>query len=98
MQNIEEQILAKIRKAKRGTLFFCESFTAFGTAKTVNKALERLYNGILNQSNFARITGVNTSLMRHYLCGVRNPSKKKLAIIEKNLRTFAAELSTIRIS
>jgi predicted transcriptional regulator of viral defense system len=44
MQNIEEKIFVKIKKAKRGTLFFCENFTAFGTAKAVNKALERLVN------------------------------------------------------
>jgi hypothetical protein len=60
-------------------------------------ALLNLYDGILNQSNFARIAGVNTSLMRHYVCGVRNPSKKKLKLIEKNLRTFASDLSNIRI-
>ena len=42
MQNTEVQILAKIKKAKRGTLFFADSFVNFGNAKTVNKALERL--------------------------------------------------------
>jgi uncharacterized protein YfiM (DUF2279 family) len=61
-------------------------------------ALLNLYDGILNQSNLARITGVNMSLMRHYLCGIRNPSKKQLAKIEKNLRTFASDLSNIMIS
>jgi hypothetical protein len=38
------------------------------------------------------------SLMRHYLCGLRTPSKKRLALIEKNLRTFAADLYNIRLS
>jgi len=37
MQNAEIQILAKIKKAKRGTLFFADSFVNFGNAKTVIK-------------------------------------------------------------
>ena len=39
---IEIQILKKIRKAKRGALFFIDNFISFGNAKTVGKALERL--------------------------------------------------------
>ena len=42
MQNTELQILTKIKKAKRGALFFADSFVNFGNAKTINKALERL--------------------------------------------------------
>ncbi|MCL2131452.1 MAG: DUF6088 family protein [Lentimicrobiaceae bacterium] len=42
MQNIENQIFIKIKKAKRGTLFFADSFVSIGNSKTVNKALERL--------------------------------------------------------
>ena len=40
--SIEEQILRKIKKARRGTLFFPEHFSDFGSAKTVGKALVRL--------------------------------------------------------
>lgn len=40
--SIEEQILKKIRKAKRGSLFFPEYFSAFGSARTVGKSLSRL--------------------------------------------------------
>jgi len=40
--SIEEQILRKIRKAKRGSLFFPEYFSAFGSAGTVGKSLFRL--------------------------------------------------------
>lgn len=40
--NTEKQILKKIKKAKRGTLFFTESFVTFGNAATLRKALERL--------------------------------------------------------
>jgi hypothetical protein len=38
----DDQILRKIKKAKRGTLFFIDDFIDFGNAKTVGKALERL--------------------------------------------------------
>jgi len=37
-----EQILRKIKKARRGSLFFIDDFTDFGNKKTVGKALERL--------------------------------------------------------
>ena len=41
-QNTEYNILTKIRKAARGTLFFTEDFLSFGSAKAVSKVLERL--------------------------------------------------------
>lgn len=41
-QSIEIQILNKIKKAKRGSLFFTDSFITLGGAKAVGKALERL--------------------------------------------------------
>ncbi|MEI2823589.1 MAG: DUF6088 family protein [Chitinophagaceae bacterium] len=41
-KGIEIQILSKIKKAKRGSLFFMDSFATTGNAKTVNKALQRL--------------------------------------------------------
>ena len=34
MQNTEIQILTKIKKARRGALFFADSFVNFGSAKT----------------------------------------------------------------
>jgi hypothetical protein len=42
MQNTESKILVKIKKARRGSLFFTDNFAAFGSLKTVSKALERL--------------------------------------------------------
>jgi predicted transcriptional regulator of viral defense system len=42
MQTIEQKIITKIKKAKRGTLFFADSFVNAYNAKTVNKTLERL--------------------------------------------------------
>lgn len=42
MKSIDDEILIKIKKAGRGSLFFTEDFLAYGTAKAVSKALERL--------------------------------------------------------
>lgn len=41
-KSIGIQILNKINKAKRGSLFFVENFVKIANAKTANKALERL--------------------------------------------------------
>lgn len=38
----ENKAIIKIKKAKRGTLFFVENFVKIASAKTVNKALERM--------------------------------------------------------
>lgn len=40
--SIEDRVLSKIKKAKRGTVFFIDDFTTFGESKTINKILERL--------------------------------------------------------
>lgn len=42
IENTEIQILKKIKKARRGSLFFVENFLAKANADTVRKALERL--------------------------------------------------------
>jgi Family of unknown function (DUF6088) len=41
-ESIEIQILERIKKARRGMLFFTDSFIAYGNAKAVSKALQRL--------------------------------------------------------
>ena len=40
--SIEDKILKKIKKAKRGTLFFSDNFSAFGNAETIRRTLNRL--------------------------------------------------------
>lgn len=40
--DIEIKILTKIKKAKRGSVFFTDDFVVYGTAKACNKVLERL--------------------------------------------------------
>ena len=42
MDSIDDKIVTKVKKAKRGSLFFTEDFLSFGTAKAVAKVLERL--------------------------------------------------------
>lgn len=42
MISLDDQILVKIKKAKGGSLFFIDDFVAFGNAKAVGKAMERL--------------------------------------------------------
>jgi hypothetical protein len=39
---IENKIFNRIKKAKRGVVFFTTDFTAYGNSKACNKALERL--------------------------------------------------------
>lgn len=41
-KSIENKVFEKIKKSRRGKLFFVENFLAAGNAKSVNKALERL--------------------------------------------------------
>lgn len=41
-ESIENKVFKKIKKAKRGSLFFVDDFVSFGSAKTLNKVLERL--------------------------------------------------------
>ena len=42
MKSLELLILDKIKKAKRGSLFFVEDFLRLGSSKSIGKALERL--------------------------------------------------------
>ena len=39
---IEYKIITKMKKAKRGTLFFSDNFSAFGNAETIRRTLNRL--------------------------------------------------------
>lgn len=41
-ESIEKQILSKVKKAKRASLYFTENFLSAGNTKAVSKALERL--------------------------------------------------------
>ncbi len=43
-ESIENAILSKIKKAKRGTVFFTTNFLSFGSTDAIRKALQRLVN------------------------------------------------------
>jgi hypothetical protein len=60
----------------------------------IGSLLEK-YDGIFNQSTFARAVGINDTLMRQYLSGLKKPGKKQILKINSNLRTFAANLEKV---
>lgn len=75
-KSIDDQILIKIRKAKRGSLFFVNDFLHFGTAKAVGKALERMVEkGMV--SRVAR--GIYARLETHQMFGTVYPTTEEIA-------------------
>lgn len=76
MDTIDDKIVAKIKKAKRGSLFFTEDFLSFGTAKSVSKALERL----VADSKISRVArGIYARLETHPLLGELQPGTEAIA-------------------
>ncbi|MBK7489060.1 MAG: hypothetical protein IPI74_04445 [Bacteroidales bacterium] len=72
----DDQILKKIRKAKRGTLFFIDDFASIGNKKTVGKALERL----VNSGELHRVaTGIYVRPVNDELLGVVLPGIEEIA-------------------
>lgn len=53
------------------------------------------YSGLLNQTSLARISGINESLMRQYVAGIKKPSRKVTERIESGLKKYAEELRNI---
>ncbi|MCL1973365.1 MAG: hypothetical protein FWG54_00940 [Bacteroidetes bacterium] len=58
-------------------------------------SLIEAYNGLLNQSSLARISGINTGQMRQYTSGVKRPTKRTLQRIETGLKRYAFELQSV---
>lgn len=65
---IEDKVLVKIKKAKRGSVFFVDDFIAFGTASACNKSLERLVTkgelmrvarGVYTLPRYSKLLGKN---------------------------------------
>ncbi len=74
--SIEKHILKKIKKARRGTLFFVENFITLGKIKTINKALERL----VNKEILVRVaTGIYTLPKINKRIGVITPGIEEIA-------------------
>jgi len=53
------------------------------------------YSGLINQNSLARISGINESLMRQYVAGIKKPSRKVTQRIEYGLKKYAEELRSI---
>lgn len=76
VNNIEIQILKKVKKAKRGSLFFIEDFLRFGNSKANSKALERLVErGEINR--VAR--GIYARLEKDPILGTVKPGTEAIA-------------------
>jgi len=55
------------------------------------------YKGLINQSSLARVSGINESLMRQYVAGIKRPSHKVTVRIETGLKKYAEELRNISL-
>lgn len=77
MQSTDDKVIYKIKKAKRGSLFFTEDFVTFGNAKAVAKALERL----VGKGDLSRVArGIYARLEIDPVLGVLKPSTEVIAI------------------
>lgn len=77
MISLDDKIVVKIRKAKKGSLFFSKDFLTFGSAKAVAKALERL----AEKGEISRVArGMYARLETDPLIGELKPSTEAIAI------------------
>ena len=75
-RSIEIQVLRKIKKARRGSLFFVDSFAGLGNAKSVGKALERL----VRTGELHRVaTGIYVHPVKDNILGVVMPGIEDIA-------------------
>ncbi|MBU6340110.1 MAG: hypothetical protein KGS48_01335 [Bacteroidetes bacterium] len=75
--SIEIQVINKIKKARRGSAFFVDSFTTIANAKSVNKALERL----VAAGELRRVaTGIYVRPSKDKIIGTVLPSVDEIAI------------------
>ncbi len=76
MISLDDKIVVKIRKAKKGSLFFSKDFLTFGSAKAVAKALERL----AEKGEISRVArGIYARLETDPLIGELKPSTEAIA-------------------
>lgn len=76
MISLDDKVVTKIKKAKRGSLFFTEDFLTFGSAKAVAKALERL----AEKGGISRVArGIYARLETDPLIGELKPSTEAIA-------------------
>jgi hypothetical protein len=76
MQSIDDKVIVKIKKAKKGSLFFVEDFLSYGSAKAVAKALERL----VDKEDISRVArGIYCRLEKDQILGNLKPTTEKIA-------------------
>ena len=76
MESVDNKIIAKIKKAKRGSLFFIEDFLNLGTSKAVSKALERL----VEKEDLSRVSrGIYSRLRIDPILGAISPTTEEIA-------------------
>lgn len=70
------QILTKMKKARRGSLFFVEDFLRFGSYKTISKTLERL----VEKGEISRVArGIYARLEKDPILGPVKPGAESIA-------------------
>ncbi len=75
-QSIDDKVIIKIKKAKRGSLFFIDDFLSLGSAKAVSKALERL----VERKELDRVArGIYSRLAKDRILGPLKPSAEQIA-------------------
>lgn len=73
---VENKIINKIKKARRGSLYFTSDFMAYGNSKAVSKALERL----VDKAELKRVSrGIYSRPKTSKLIGEIIPSKEEVA-------------------
>jgi hypothetical protein len=76
IESISDKVLTKVKKASRGTLYFTDDFLAFGSAKAVSKALERL----VVSGEIVRVArGIYARLEKDPILGTVKPSTEAIA-------------------
>ena len=75
-QSIDDKIIAKIKKAARGSLFFVDDFLSLGSAKAGPKALERL---VQSENLHRAARGIYVRLAEDPILGPLKPSTEDIA-------------------
>ena len=92
-ENIGKQIVRRIKKCGRGTIFFPSSFPAYGDIKSVSKSLERLTNDAVFVRP-ANVTDPYPRIVKELGVGVLYPSVEDIALqVAKRNRAHIAPTS-----
>lgn len=76
MESVDNKVIVKVKKAKRGSLFFIEDFLNLGTSKAVSKALERL----VERKELSRVSrGIYSRLRIDPVLGAISPTTEEIA-------------------